>query len=287
MSWNQFSLIRNLIRAMTTDTTAKVGATILIAFAFIAIFANFIAPRPFDEQNLSRALIPPSLAFPLGTDYLGRDILSRIIYGSRITFYIIALTSVIALGIGIPFGLVAGYFGAVSDAVISRITDVLLAFPNLLLALAFVVILGTGLENAAIAIGVALIPTYVRLARGLAILEKEHLYVEAARAMGLSRLSILRTHLFHNIIGPLIVQATLSVGSAILGVASLSFLGLGAQPPTPEWGAMLQEGGRYMIDAPFIIISPGVAILLTVLSLNIIGESLRDVYDPKHVTSRL
>ncbi len=258
-----------------------VALIVILGVVSLAILADFVAPYSYSEPNIWRRLEPPSREHPLGTDHLGRDILSRIIYGTRPLLYVIIVSVVIAATLGSLIGLLSGYFGGKIDLILSRVIDALMSFPAVLIALAIVAVLGPGLEKVVIAIGVAEAAVFARLSRGLIIVEKEQLYVLASRALGASSPRIIFRHILPNMAGPLIVQATFTAASAILWEAALSFLGLGAQPPTPSWGLMLYEAKDYMRTAPHAMIFPGLAILITVLSFNILGEALRDIIDPR------
>jgi peptide/nickel transport system permease protein len=260
-------------------------AIVLLAVV-TASFAPLIAPYDPLKANLREMLRPPSLRHPLGTDELGRDILSRIIYGSRISLTLGVVSVGIGLMGGLPLGAVGAYYGGAADLVIMRFIDILLAFPAILLAIVVVSILGPGLYNAMIAVGVAQLPIYARLIRSVVLSIKEKDFVEAARALGAGDSWILFRHIVPNAMAPIIVQATLNIASAILSAAALGFLGLGAQPPTPEWGTMLSKGRVYLRVAPHVTTFPGLAILLTVLGFNLLGDGLRDALDPRMVRAR-
>lgn len=268
-------------RQLRRNYVAMGALAIILGLFVVAIFAPFIAPYDPLKQNFRVALQPPSLAHPFGTDDVGRDILSRVIYGTRISLRV-GLVSVAISGIfGVLLGLVAGYYGKWIDNTIMRIIDVLLAFPSLLLALAIIAILGPGLFNVMIAVGIGSIPVYTRMARASTLSVRERDYVLAARTLGLSDARIIRGYIFPNIIPPIIVLATLGVATAILTAAALSFIGLGAQPPTPEWGAMLTQGRQYLQKAWWFTAFPGLAIMITVLAMNVFGDALRDALDPR------
>ncbi len=259
-----------------------VGASILLVLVIVmAIAAPLIAPYDPIDANMSDAMVAPSFQHWLGTDAFGRDMLSRVIFGARISLQVGLISLAIAGGIGVLFGVLAGYLGGWVDNLISRLVDVLLAFPDLLLALLIVGALGPSLQNAMIAVGVSSIPSYVRLARGATLSVREMEYVQGARAIGCNNWHIMSRYIMPNVLPPVIVLATLSVAGAILAAAGLSFLGLGAQPPTPEWGVMLGDGRMYMRDAWWLTVVPGVAIMITVLSLNMLGDGLRDALDPR------
>ena len=266
---------------------AVVGLVVFVALVLIALAAPLIAPHEPYQQYRDALLIPPgwaeggSWAFPLGTDAVGRDMLSRLIFGARFSLFIGLVVVTLSLTGGILMGLAAGYFGGALDVVIMRIMDVILAFPSLLLALVLVAILGPGLINAMIAISVVLQPHFVRLTRAAVLGEKGKDYVIAARVAGAGPIRLMTRTILPNCLAPLIVQATLSFSTAILDAAALGFLGLGAQPPTPEWGTMLAEAREFILSAWWVVTFPGLAILVTVLAINLVGDGLRDAFDPK------
>jgi len=257
-----------------------VGASIVIILILIAIFAPAISPYDPIKQNFKIQLQPPSADHLFGTDEFGRDILSRVFHGARWALFVGFLADSIALVFGVTLGLLAGYYGGWLDGVIRWLTDVMLAFPYLLLAMIVVAVLGPGITNAMIAVGVVYMPQYIRLVRGTVLSIREQEYIEAARCVGMSPTRIIFRHVLPNCIAPIIVMATLAIGWAIVETAGLSFLGLGAQPPMPEWGAMLASGRNYMLTAWWIATFPGLAILVVVIGFNILGDGLRDVLDP-------
>lgn len=269
-------------RRFTANRSATAGALFLIALLLIAIFADFIAPYDPYAQALTNRLQPPSEAHWMGTDEIGRDILSRLIYGTRITFYIALLTAAIVAPVGLLIGTVAGYFGGVVDAVLMRVVDVFLAFPSLILALAFVTALGPGIENAVIALALAAWPPIARLARAETLSIRSSDYVAAMKMQGASTLRIIWSDVIPMCLPSVVVRVTLNMASVILTAAGLGFLGLGAQPPSPEWGAMLSTGREFMLSAWWVATMPGLAILLTSLAVNLAGDGLRDVLDPRH-----
>src|SRR6478735_1032793 len=272
---------RRALRRLFKRKSAVVGLVVIATFALLALFAPLILP--YDPIATSWSLVrkPPTAAHWFGTDELGRDILSRVVYGARASL-LAGLTSVaIALGVGVPLGLLSGYRGGFIDALISRITDAMLACPFLILAIALAAFLGPSLGNAMIAIGISATPIFVRLTRGQVMSVKVEDYVEAARAMGNPRWRIALFHILPNIMPALLVQATLSIAAAIIAEAALSFLGLGQQPPSPSWGSMLNAAQRFLTNAPWMAIWPGLAIFLVVLSLNLVGDGLRDALDPR------
>ncbi len=269
---------------------ALAGFIYICAIVLIAVFANIIAPHPPFEQYRDAILQPPvwqeggSLRFLLGTDDVGRDILSRLIYGARLSLIIGAIVVTLSLATGIVLGLVAGYFRGAVETLIMRLMDVMLALPSLLLAIAIVAILGPSLFNAAIAIAIVVLPHYVRLTRASAMGEVNKDYVTASRVAGAGHLRIMFITILPNCMAPLIVQATLGFSTAILDAAALGFLGLGAQPPTPEWGSMLANALQFLQRAWWVVTFPGLAILVTVLAFNLMGDGLRDALDPKMKT---
>lgn len=268
-------------RRMRKNRTAIAGIIILFIFAVIAIFAPLIAPYdPFD-QNFIRSFRPPSMENFLGTDEFGRDVFSRIIYGARISLQIGFVSVFISLILGVSLGLIAGYYGGWLDMLIMRIMDLMLSFPYILLALVIMSILGPGIFNAMIAIGIVYVPQYARIVRSSVLSVKKKEYVMAAQALGASDFRIIIKHVFLNSMAPIIIQTTLSIGRAIINAAGLSFLGLGAQPPTPEWGAMLSNGQDFLRNAPWIATFPGIAIALLVLGFNLVGDGFRDAFDPR------
>ena len=270
-----------LIRRFLRHRSAMVGLTILLILIVIAIAAPAIAPFDPNKQNLRQALAPPGAEHLLGTDEFGRDILSRILYGARISLRVGVMVVLLSGTTGVVLGLVAGYYQGRIDTVISRGLDILLAFPSLLLAIAVITILGPSLVNALFAIAIAQVPRYARVTRGVVLSQKQRDYVDAARALGGNPARIMFVHLLPNVIAPVVILASLGIATAILTTASLSFLGLGAQPPEPEWGAMLSTGRSYMRQAYWITLFPGLAIMITVLAINLFGDGLRDVLDPK------
>lgn len=272
---------RIALRILVRNRVAMGGLAILLLMSLLAVLAPAIAPYDPNAVDILHQLEAPSKAHILGTDLYGRDIFSRILYGGRITLVVGLISVGIAASAGIVLGLISGFYGGAMDSIIMRLVDVLLAFPRILLALSIVGMLGPGLLNVMVAVGIAGITGYARLVRGSVLSAKENVYVEAARVVGCPDRIILRRHLLPNIIGPVIVLATLDVAAAILSASSLSFLGLGVQPPTAEWGAMLNEGRQYLRTAPWITLFPGLAIMISVLSINMLGDGLRDALDPR------
>ena len=258
-----------------------IGFIIVLAFIFVALLAPYLAPYNVYTQDLNNRLIPPEKGHIMGFDDLGRDILSRVIYGSRISLRVGIFTVTISTIFGIFVGSIAGYFGGRVDETIMRVIDILLAFPGILLAIAIISILGPGLNNVIIALCLVGWVTYARLVRGQILSIKENEYVLAVKALGASTPRILVFHIIPNIISPVMIQATLGIAGAIVGEASLSFLGLGTQAPTPSWGSMLNDGRRFILNAPHMTTFPGIAIMLVVMGFNFLGDGLRDILDPK------
>jgi len=270
------------LRKLAHNRSAQLGFLLCAGFGLMALFAPWLAPYSFKKLDLaSRLAAPGQMGHWLGTDNLGRDLLSRLIYGSRVSLAVGVFSVSISVLIGVPLGALAGYLGRWVDTLIMRAMDLLLAFPSILLAIAIVTVLGNDLKNAMIAVGVVGIPVFARITRASVITVKELEYVQAARTIGCSPMRILIVHILPNCINPLIVQATLSLGTSVLDAAGLSFLGLGAKPPTPEWGTMLGDTYRYYDQAPWLVIGPGLAILAMVLGFNLLGDGLRDALDPK------
>ena len=257
---------------------------VIVALFVLAILAPYIVPYPShisDEANVANKLLPPSGEYLFGTDDLGRDIFSRVIYGIRISLTTAILAVGLAIIIGVPLGAIAGTIGGWVDEVIMRITDIFLSFPPLLLAIAIVSIVGSSLNNAIIAIALSWWPWYTRLVRGQAVSLKERKFIQAAEAIGTSKWKIIFSHVVPNTISPVIVQASMDMGGVILTIASLSFLGLGAQAPTPEWGLMINTSRNYFLNAWWYSIFPGLAIFITVLAFNLLGDGFREIMDPK------
>jgi peptide/nickel transport system permease protein len=260
---------------------AVIGAVILLVFVLAAILAPWIAPHDPLKANFLAVRKAPSAMYWLGTDELGRDLFSRLLWGARSSLLAGGVSVAIAMAIGVPLGLMAGYFGGKLDALISRIMEALLSCPFLVLAIALGAFLGPSLTNAMIAIGLSAMPIFARLTRGQVLAIKHEDYLEGARAIGLPDRWIIIRYVLPNVLSPLVVQATLTIASAILAEASLSFLGLGQQPPAPSWGSMLNTAKNFMEQAPWMSIAPGIAIYITVLCFNLLGDGLRDALDPK------
>ena len=255
---------------------------IVLLYVAIAIAAPWIAPYDPEEANFSIMLKAPGTieGHLLGTDELGRDILSRLVYGARISIGIGVTVVLAAFFIGVPLGIVSGYYGGKMDFMLMRIMDVLMAFPQLLLCILFVAVLGANLTNAVMAVSIYTVPNFARMARSETLAIKNGEYIEAAKALGANNFRIIVSHILPNIMSPLIVLATLNFGNAVLTTSGMGFLGIGAQPPTPEWGAMLAESRSYIRDYPHMVIIPGIFIVITVLSFNLLGDAFRDALDP-------
>src|ERR687888_795411 len=268
-------------RRFVRSGTGLAGALVLLVVVLAAVFAGQVSPYSPTRQDFRIEREPPSLQHPMGTDEFGRDVLSRVIWGAQASLQAGAVAASIALAVGLVLGMVAAYYGSHLDSVIMRCMDVILAFPYILLAIAVVAILGPGLKNAMIAIGIVYVPHYARVVRGSVLSVRARDYVEAARALGAPDGRVMWQHVLPNTLAPVIVQTTLNVGTAIIDTAGLSFLGLGTQPPTPDWGNMLSAGRSYVIDSPWIATFPGLATLATVLAFNLVGDALRDALDPR------
>ena len=263
------------------NKAAMAGLIIIIILIFTAIFADIIAPYGYDDQNLVNRLQTPSAEHIMGTDHLGRDIFSRIVFGSRVSLQVGIISIGIATIVGGFLGAIAGYYGNKLDNVIMRLMDILLAIPGILLAISIVATLGPGITNLMIAVGIGAIPAEARIIRASILTVRDQEFVEAAKAVGTKDFRIITKHIIPNAIAPIIVQSTLGVAGAILSAAGLSFIGLGIQPPSPEWGAMLSEGRTHLRDHPHITTFPGLAIMITIFALNLFGDGLRDALDPR------
>lgn len=272
---------RQVLRALVRTPTTAVGVVIVTTLSAAAIFAPLLAPHDPNTVDVALKFAPPSATHPFGTDHLGRDVLSRLLIGARLSIGSAVVAALGITAIGIVLGMLAGYVGGIVDHAVSRVVDILLGFPTFLLALAVTGILGPGLGHLIVAVLVVWWASYARVVRGLVVAERERDYVEAARAVGATTWRILGRHVLPNMVGPVIVLTTLDMGSVLLGLSGLSFLGLGVRPPTPEWGAMLSEGRTYVGPAPQMMLFPGAAIFLMVLGFNLVGDGLRDVLDPR------
>ncbi len=260
---------------------AVIGAIVVLLFVLMALLAPYLAPFDPTRPDFLAVRQAPSEVYRLGTDEIGRDVLSRVIFGARASLVAGVLAVAIATLIGVPLGLLAGFYRGALDELIMRVTDAVLSFPFLILAIALAAILGPSLTNAMIAIGISTAPTFVRLTRGQVLAVKAEEYVQAARAIGASDARLIARHILPNCMTPIVVQATLTVALAIIAESALSFLGLGVQPPTPSWGGMLNTAKNFLIQAPWMAIWPGISIFLTVLAFNLFGDGLRDAFDPR------
>jgi peptide/nickel transport system permease protein len=275
---------RHVLNVILRDPLSLISTIVIILFILVGIFAYQVAPYPLQgagKTNVPTSLCPPSLEHPFGCDKLGRDVLSRVIVGARPALIVPIGVVVFAVVIGAPLGAIAGYKGGWIDEVIMRITDLFLAFPSLLLAMAIASALGRGLQNAAIALIVSWWPWYTRLVRGVTISLKERYFVEAAQAIGVRDSVIILRHILPNTISAILVQATVDLGTVILAMGGLAFLGLGTQPPAPDWGLMVSEGRTYILEQWWISTFPGMAIFIVVLAFNLLGDTLRDIFDPR------
>ncbi|MBE9913357.1 ABC transporter permease [Paenibacillus donghaensis] len=272
---------RDAWRAFRKNKTAVMGLFIILLFIVIALIAPLVAPFDYKEQQLMDRLKAPSSTHWFGTDDMGRDIFSRVMYGARISLWVGLFSVIGSIVAGTVLGIIAGYFGKWADMIISRVFDIILAFPAILLTIAIVAILGPSLQNALYAIAIVNIPTYGRLVRAKVLSLKNEEFILSAKAIGMKNMRILFSHILPNSLTPIIVQGTLGIATAIIEAAALGFLGLGAQPPDPEWGKMLSDSRQFIQKAPWTVIFPGGAIMLTVLGFNLLGDGLRDVLDPR------
>jgi peptide/nickel transport system permease protein len=272
---------QRVLRRLVGRRGAMLGLAVVIGFIALALFAPWVSPYDPLQTSWSAVRKAPSAAHWFGTDEIGRDVLARVIWGTRASLLAGLVSVCISLALGVPIGLLAGYVGGWADALISRITDAMLACPFLILAIALAAFLGPSLTNAMIAIGISATPVFIRLTRAQVLAVKVEDYVEAARAVGNSHWRIALRHILPNVVPPLIVQATLAIAAAVIAEASLSFLGLGQQPPAPSWGSMLNTAKNYIDNAPWMAVWPGLSIFLLVLSFNLLGDGLRDALDPR------
>ena len=273
--------IREFWGRFSANKAAVISLYVIIGLGIASILADYIAPYDPYAFDIARRLEPPSLQHPFGLDHLGRDILSRIIHGGRYSMGIAYASVLLGAAIGVLLGVVSGYYGGWVDDVIQRFTDALLSLPTLLLAIALVTVLGLGLQSLILSIGISTVPVYIRLARSLALQERNMDYVVAAKIMGKGDAYIMARHILPNIVSPILVQSTYYMGLTILIASGLGFLGLGVQPPTPEWGSMIGLGRNYIYAAPHVVAFPGIFILITSLAFNILGDGLRDALDPR------
>ena len=269
-----------MIKKIKKSKSTLIASSILLLVVVTAVFSPLIAPYQPKKANIMESREKPSLSHPFGTDGLGRDIFSRIVFGSRLSL-IVGFTSV-ALGavIGVPLGLISGFYGGVADSFVRSLADLMLSFPSFLLDLSLVAVLGVGLKNVIVAVGISTIPIYIRLVRGEVFSIREEEYIMSAKALGRSGANILLYHVLRNVFPLILIQSSIYMGMSLLYAAGLGFLGLGVQSPTPEWGTMLGEARTYIFSSPYISVFPGLSIFLTVLSLNLLGDGLRDILDP-------
>ena len=275
------SVMREAMERLVRNKTAMAGLFILIVIAILCALAGAICPEGYDEQNYAIAFTLPCKEYPFGTDNLGRSMLARILYGGRVSLSIGLISTGISATLGLILGALAGFYGNKVDNIIMRLLDVLQAMPGIVLAIAISAALGPGLTNSVIALSISSIPGYARMTRASILNVRKMEYLEAATSINCSNARIIWKHVLPNALSPLIVQATMGIAGAIMGAAMLSFIGLGVQPPTPEWGAMLSAGRNYLRDYPHLCIFPGIMIMMAVLSLNMLGDGLRDALDPK------
>ncbi len=275
------SRARETLSALLANRLAVAGLVVLVLLVVVGIFGRTIAPYGINEINIANRLAPPSGEHWFGTDELGRDVFSRVLVAARVSLQVGFIAVGFSLAVGVPVGLAAGYFRGAVDSVLMRMMDILFSFPAILLAIAILAVLGPGIGNAMIAIGLVYTPIFARITRGSVLVASEEVYIRAARSLGARDARLIFLHILPNVMAPIIVQTTLSLAFAILSEAALSFLGLGVQPPNPAWGRMLSEGRNFFQQAPWMGIFPGIAILVTVMAFNFIGDGLRDALDPK------
>lgn len=275
------SRARETLSALLANRLAVAGLVVLALLVFVGVFGRVIAPYGINEINIANRLAPPSADHWFGTDDLGRDVFSRVLVAARVSLQVGFIAVGFSLAVGVPIGLIAGYFRGAIDSVLMRMMDILFSFPAILLAIAILAVLGPGIGNAMIAIGLVYTPIFARITRGSVLVASEEVYIRAARSLGARDARLIFLHILPNVMAPIIVQTTLSLAFAILSEAALSFLGLGVQPPNPAWGRMLSEGRNFFQQAPWMGIFPGIAILVTVMAFNFIGDGLRDALDPK------
>jgi ABC-type dipeptide/oligopeptide/nickel transport system permease subunit len=279
----QASPLSDVWRVLRADRTAFIGFFIIVALVIVAVLAPWIAPYDYTEQHILQTFKGPTQEFLMGTDEFGRDLLSRIIWGTRPALIVGVLSVLVSIGIGVPIGVLAGYKLGWIDRMITWMVDIMLSFPALLLGLMIVTLLGQGIYKVIIAIGISHVAQYIRLARGPTMALRNHDFVRATRALGAGDVRIIFSHILPNIVGPIIIMGTLSIAGAIRMEASLSFLGLGIQPPSPSWGNMIREGVANILQSPWMALFPGLALTFTVLAYNMVGDSLRDMFDPRIV----
>ncbi|TVY04239.1 ABC transporter permease [Cohnella terricola] len=273
--------LHSLWRGLRANKLAMAGLTVLVFFIAIAIFAPLITPYAYDQGDLLNTNRPPSYKHWFGTDYGGRDIYTRIVYGARLSLWVGLASVLISVSVGSVMGLLAGYYGRWIDMLNSRLFDILLAFPSILLAIAIVAMLGPSLQNALLSIAIVNVPTFGRLIRSKVVSLKEEDFILAAKSIGMKDRRILFLHILPNCLTPIIVTGTMAIGTAILEAAALGFLGMGAQPPQPEWGKMLADSKDYLLKAPWTVLFPGLSIMLAVIGFNLVGDGLRDISDPR------
>lgn len=273
--------MREILHRLFKNKLAVAGLVTIVLLVLVAILAPVLAPFPYEAQDLESTYQFPNAAHPLGTDNLGRDIMSRLIYGTRQSLRIGVLSVAIASTLGIIFGSVAGFYGGRVDNILMRMLDIYQSIPAMLLSVALAAALGPGINNAILAIGISTMAEYARMIRAQILTVREREYVEAARAINAGDFRIVTKHIIPNALAPLIVSITMNIGNSILAAATLSFIGLGAQPPLPEWGAMLSAGRAYMRDYGYLVVIPGICIMISVLAFNLLGDGLRDALDPK------
>jgi ABC-type dipeptide/oligopeptide/nickel transport system permease subunit len=273
--------MRLAARQFARNRAALIGSVCLVAICLVALLAHWLSPYDPVQINLSAKLRPPGIPYLLGTDHFGRDMFSRLLYGARVSLMVGLIVVAFALVIGVPIGLVAGFLGGTIDNILMRVMDAFLTFPPLLLAVAIVGLMGPDIQNVMIALGIVQVPVLARIVRGSTLSVREETYITATRALGASPMRIVVRHVLRNVLSPIVVQITIVFSAAVIAEASLSFLGLGTQPPTPSWGRDLAESRRYMAEAPWLFLAPTAALMIAVLSINFVGDGLRDALDPR------
>ncbi|AYG76824.1 ABC transporter permease [Rhizobium sp. CCGE532] len=281
------TMLAQTVDILVLDQSALIGCLIILGFCLVALCASWIAPFDPTEQHILDALRTPNATYWLGTDEYGRDLFSRMIYGTRPALLVGTLSILVSLLIGVPIGLAAGYRLGWFDRVIGWLTDIMLSFPSLLLALLMVTLLGSGTTTLIFVIGISNVPVFVRLTRSAAMVVRNNDYVTASRSFGALDARIMRQHVFPNVLGPIIVMSSLTIAGAIRDEASLSFLGMGIQPPNPSWGNLIRDGVSVILQAPWMAVAPGLALTLSVLAFNMLGDSLRDMFDPRDIAASI
>ena len=273
--------IHNLFRLVTSNKKLLFGVIVIFILCIVAIFADNITPYSYAEMNMNSSFLAPSWQHLCGTDNYGRDMFSRILYGTRVSLGASFFSVFLSFLVGLPLGLLAGYFGKITDVIIMRFSDVIFSFPSIMLAILIAAIIGPGTQTVILAISIAFLPSVIRISRSMVLSVKEREYIDAAKVLGVGRLKIMYKYILPNSIGPIIVHSTLLISNAILSEAAISYLGYGTPPPTPTWGYLLSWGQNFFFKAPYMCILPGIAIIIAVVAVNMLGDGLRDLLDPK------